>query len=415
MNLALKNGDLCQIPNKLNEYVENIFEIAKGNNFLSEESSINLSTNSPYLKEVVECIGKFKGKKYDYIVVIGIGGSNLGTKAIYDAIFGHFDLIEPERFPKIIFLDTTNGNYIHKLISLLKFNKNVFVNLVTKSGSTTESIVNFEVLMAKCPSIRNDLVVTTSKDNNLWESCQSKNIDLLSIPSKDGGRYSVFSGVGLLPLSLAGISVKELLGGAREALKKSIDPSATNPAVQSALYIYRNYTAGKNIYNHFYFNPELESLGKWQIQLLAESLGKEGKGFTPTISIGTTDLHSVMQLYVGGAKDKFFTLVSTKNTKNDITIETPFTIDKSFTGQLEGKTIDEVTKIILEGVKQTFVKKLLPFNEIILNEISERSLGEYMQFKMLETMYLGNLMNVNAFDQPDVEGYKSETRHLLEG
>ena len=82
---------------------------------------------------------------------------------------------------------------------------------------------------------------------------------------------------------------------------------------------------------------------------------------------------------------------------------------------MEGKTIDEVTKIILEGVKQTFVKKLLPFNEIILNEISERSLGEYMQFKMLETMYLGNLMNVNAFDQPDVEGYKSETRHLLEG
>lgn len=414
MNLAIKIPHCQENKNSLFLYAKQLKAINKLNGFQKPESSINLATNLDYLKEVLKCSIRHKSTKYDYVVVIGIGGSNLGTKAIYDAMYGYYDLLDTTRRPKAIFVDTVNGVYLDKIVNLLKTGKKVFINLVTKSGNTVESIANFEMLLHKLPELKNNLVVTTSRNNKLWTICESQGIDLLSIPNNVGGRFSVFSGVGILPLSILGVNIKNLLEGSKTALKKYLTDLPDNEAIKSAIFINSNYKNGKNIYNHFFFKPELESVGKWQIQLLAESLGKSGQGFTPTLSIGTNDLHSVMQLNLGGPKDKFFSVVSIKKDSNKGNLlPNILPLEHELSDQIKNRSLDEINNLILQGVKNTFIEKKISYSHFELKDISETAIGEYMQFKMLETMYLGKLLNVNTFDQPDVEEYKLKTRNLM--
>ena len=146
---------------------------------------------------------------------------------------------------------------------------------------------------------------------------------------------------------------------------------------------------------------------------MGESVGKDGKGITPTVSIGSTDLHSMGQLYLGGIKDKFFTFISAENKGADISVPQEPLLE--ILNEVEEKTTSEIMDAILGGVKIAFLKNDLPFMEIILDDISPHSLGQFMQLKMMEMMFLGNLMGVNAFDQPSVESYKQETRKILTG
>ncbi len=405
----------AEAPN-LEPYIERLNKVAETDNYMYEESSINLPFDENILEKILKLKQKYASPKLKYIIDIGIGGSNLGTKAIYDALYGCFDVVEPNRYPKMIFADTNDPAFIYKLYEFLRTNvkdpREMVINAVSKSGKTTETIVNLDIIATNVPFAKDRLIITTAYNSELWKASRSLDLDCLPIPNKVGGRFSVFSSVGLFPLACLGVDLSELLKGAMEARKECLNRNVLrNPAAISSIIIFSNYIKGKLINNQFFFHPELESLGKWYRQLMGESIGKDGKGITPTVSIGSVDLHSMGQLYLGGIKDKFFTFISTQNPKNDISVPQEPLLE--ILSQVEEKSTSEVMNAILGGVKAAFLKHDLPFMEIILDDISLNSLGQYMQFKMVEMMMLGKLFGVNAFDQPSVESYKQETRKIL--
>lgn len=417
--------DTAQIDSKeLNDqfsnllpYISKLQNIANQKEYATHESSINLPFDETLLKQVMEMKDQMVSPKLKYIIDIGIGGSNLGTKAVYDAIYGYYDVLNPTRYPKIIFADTNDSEYLANIQAFLLKNvqnpEEVLINAISKSGGTTESIANLEILAGCVKDFKERLVVTSNENTVLWKLAKDKNISVLAIPEKVGGRYSVLTAVGLFPLAASGINILSLLEGAMEARKKGLSEELNiNNSALSAILLFLNYSNGKLINDSFFFHPELESLGKWYRQLMGESLGKQGKGITPTVSIGSTDLHSMGQLYLGGPKDKFFSFIWGEHKELDVLIPRKLLFPTVLDGVVN-KSAEEIMSAIYEGIKITYKAKNVPFVEIVLEDIDEKSIGEFFQFKMIEMMYLGKLLNVNPFNQPDVESYKLETKRIL--
>ncbi len=426
----VSEAEIANLSKKLIPYASHLGEAVKSGNYDAPESSINLPSDDELFGKVLELKKSLAIEKLKYIVVVGIGGSNLGTQAIYDALCGYADLFTPDRFPKMIFVDTNNVSFLRELMTFLDkkliIKEEVVINVISKSGGTIETMANAEVLIGelqkKFPGILNQVVVTTDFESKLWKIAQVKKIATLAIPKSVGGRYSVFSAVGLFPLALLGVDIEGFRAGALEAraVSLTLDP-LRNPALISASILYTHYKVGKNINDNFFFNSELESLGKWYRQLMGESIGKEKDlkgnvvkvGITPTVSIGSTDLHSMGQLYYGGPKDKITTFMYVEDTdkSKEIPIHQQF-FAEAVSG-IEGRSLSYIMGAIFRGVKTSYAQHTMPFTEIVIDEISARSLGEYMQFKMIEIMYLAQLLEVNDFDQPAVELYKNEVRKIL--
>lgn len=426
----ISDNEINKIGKKLLPYVDHLIKVSNSRNYDFPESSINLPFDKELLKEV-ESLNKIKNSpKLKYIIVIGIGGSNLGAQAIYDSIYSHFDVLENYRLPKIIFADTIDPEFMERLISLLskRINdpKEFLIIPISKSGTTMETVVNLETIYNTANkyffSVDERIIAVTDFESKLWKLAKEKNISTICIPEIVGGRYSVFSAVGLVPLSLVDIDIEALLEGARQmrslCLSKDI---LKNPALISAIISYIQFSKGKHINNSFFFKPAFNSIGKWYRQLTAESIGKEkdvnGKiintGITPIISIGSTDLHSILQLYLGGQKDKMTTFISVRK---DIDVSVPKEL--SWNGLLDivkGRSLKDVTHAELLGTQIAYKNRKIPFINIELESSSEKSLGKFLQFKMIEMMYLAKLMDVDAFDQPTLEEYKIETRKILGG
>jgi glucose-6-phosphate isomerase len=425
--VLLSEKELKHTTASLVGYHRHIQKVQQKGGYEFDEGSVNLTSDSNLLKEVQILVKKKKTSGLKYVVVVGIGGSNLGTMAVYDALKGKLDQLDSKRFPKVVFVDTVSPLLLQQtqeILKQIKHKKEIIINVISKSGATTETMVNFEVLYhelsKKISGLTERVVVTTDHGSDLWNMAKERKFALLEIPKKVGGRYSVFSPVGLFPLLCADIKITKLLQGARdfclESTKNKVEKSV---AAQSASLLYLQYKAGNIINDNFFFNPELESLGKWYRQLMGESIGKEyaleGKevrvGITPTVSIGSTDLHSMAQLYFGGPRNKFFTLVYAP-AKTSPRVPGKLHLAGVVEG-IKGKKVSDIMTAIYEGVKISFQKNKIPFAEIQLSELSEYSLGMFMQFKMLEIMYLAQLFQVNAFDQPNVEEYKQVTKTLL--
>ncbi|MFP4567708.1 MAG: hypothetical protein ACLFN8_02070 [Candidatus Woesearchaeota archaeon] len=377
----------------------------------SDYSSLLVPNDKEILKNVSRVLKS--RKSYDYMVVVGIGGSNLGALAVLDAVCGkHFNSLGKK---KVFFADTVDSDNLSSILKMLEGEKFLLV-LISKSGTTTESVANFNVLLKKIPvSERKERVIAiTDKGSALDKYALLNGFDVLFIPKKVGGRYSVFTAVGLLPLMFAGVGVSKLLRGANAAIE-SFDKN--NFAFRGALDLYGAILSGKSIVDLFLFSNDLESLGKWYRQLVGESLGKKLSldkkvvftGITPTVSIGSTDLHSVGQLYLGGPRDKFTSFVSLNKTARVVVPK----LKSSILESLENLTFAEIMDAILEGTMLAYKKNKLPFNHYVLEDKSAFEVGFFMQTKMLEVMILAHLMNVNPFDQPSVEDYKIETRKLL--
>ena len=404
----------------LTAYTARLKDAAQKIYYTQPESSLRLPFDEQILKEVQRVTTSIKTNTLQYVVVIGIGGSNLGTQAVYDAVAGSMNLLV-DRLPKLLFLDTVSDEKmtaVTRTLERLPKKDDFAVILISKSGTTTETIVNTEVLWVFLQEHfgdpRSRFVAITDEGSKLWNQAGEKKITRLSIPSIIGGRYSVFNAVGLLPLFLSGINVDDLIDGAREAVQDNTNDDLTiNTALVSALITDHHRRAGRTIYNNFLFSPKLESLGKWYRQLIAESLGKDGKGITPIVSIGSTDLHSQAQLYFAGPDDKYTSLLYSMS--GDVNQVPQHPALPGLVPDIQNKSLEQVMKAIVGGVKATYEKLERPYVEIDLEGVNPYELGYYLQWRMIEVMYLAQLMNVNAFDQPEVELYKTETRKLLKG
>lgn len=424
----INQQNILDVQASLKPYIEQLQKVAYSHTYDASESSINLPSDAALLKTVLEMKQAKTTDALKYIIDIGIGGSNLGAKAVYDAFFGQYDVLEPNRFPKIIFLDTTNEQFLSSALSLINTIQNpneLIVNAISKSGGTTETIANLEIILDSLlkkfgEAAMERCIITTDEGSKLWEAADKQNIAVLPIPKQVGGRFSVFSAAGLFPLACCGVNIESLLKGAGD-MKMQCIQETENPALISAAVTYNHSKKGKNISDSFFFLPQLESVGKWYRQLTGESLGKEHNlegnivhtGITPTVSIGSTDLHSVGQLYLGGPKDKITTFIYSNN--NPSKIKVPSTLKLPLVQGIENKSPSEIMYAIREGVKAAYKKQGLPFMELAFENVNEYELGAFFQFKMIEIMYLGKLMNVNTFDQPHVELYKTETKKILGG
>lgn len=403
----------------LKPYIKYLEENAKLNNYEADEASMNLPFDTNLSETVINLAKEKVSPKLKYLILIGIGGSNLGTKAIYDAFFGFYDILQPKRSPKIIFLDTQDEEVLFKTIELirsLESKEEVLVNAISKSGGTTETIANLEVIYNALTETFGEcadrIVITTDEGSKMQEVAIEKKMDYLTIPKKVGGRFSVFSAVGMFPFAVLGFNIVDIIKGSQEAREMALSNEIEeNYALISAVILFIHSKAGKNINDNFIFLPQLESLGKWYRQLMGESIGKERKGITPTVSVGSTDLHSVGQLYLGGPKDKITTFIYGDKVKYEVNV--PSKSAFKLIDVISDKPIHTIMNSIVEGTKIAYKKQELPYMEIVLDSVCEIELGRFMQFKMMEMMFLGKLLEVNTFDQPHVELYKVETKKIL--
>lgn len=389
-------------------YLAELQTIYTQKNYAAQEASVCLPGDKTMLK-AIEQVREVVGSHIKAAIVIGIGGSNLGTKALYEAGVG-------ATLP-LFFLDTCDAWTMDAvLVSIQKLGITTWSELavvcVSKSGNTTETIANFSSLIPTLttllgPVVRSSIVIIADEGTNAQSFAQESGYSFLSIPSKVGGRYSVFSAVGLFPLLLAGVPIDTLRLGAQMQLEA--DCSTNSMAGLYASFLYSQLQQGKTIHDFFIFEPRLETLGKWLKQLYAESLGKDKKGMLPTVSMGSNDLHSVLQFYLGGN----IQLVTTFIAAGDQSTHAASSVGASLVNGIEGKTLTTIKQTILEAVKNTYTQHSIAYASITLEDVRAQTLGAFLQFHMTTVMILGRLMEVNAFNQPDIQLYKKELHALL--
>ncbi len=424
---TISTKELQRIGELLQPEIEQMNHALK-EGYQNDRASICLCDDHQQMRTIQKVVAEKKALKPEYLIVVGIGGSNLGTIAVQEALFGkRYNPLRPSL--KILYADTVDPQLIQDIIAIiepvLKQGKNVLINAISKSGGTTETLANFQVLLNVLKKYKKHhesyVVLTTDKNSALWSFAQKHQYSVLEIPKKVGGRYSVFSPVGLFPLGMIGVNIADVLAGVHLMRDRCLSTNILqNAAALSAALLYLHKQQGKTIHNLFLFSTDLESVGKWYRQLMSESIGKQYnrngdqvfEGITPLVSIGPTDLHSTLQLYLGGPNDKFTTFVRIKRMQPNVPIP-PDSDVSPLLPVIQTKTLAEIMNAILQGVQASYKKAHRPFVEINLPDCSEQSIGQLLQMKMMEMMYLGYLLQVNPFDQPNVEDYKMETKKNL--
>ncbi len=260
----------------------------------------------------------------------------------------------------------------------------------------------------------------TDADSPLASIARKNSYNLLEIPKKVGGRFSVFTAVGLFPLALLGIDVALFCKGAHDWLHEFLKKEAADDdAAQSALMLYAHFKAGYTVHALFVFSPDLLMLGNWYKQLIGESLGKKydrqgnevESGFTPLVSVGTVDLHSVVQLYLAGPRTTVTTFIDVA-LENDSLIIPENELSNLLPG-LAGRSVTFTKKALFSGVTQAYINEGRPCMVVSLKEKSSYAIGSFMMMKMVETLYLARLWNINPFDQPAVELYKKYAHIIM--
>lgn len=388
---------------------------AADNGYADARASINLSVDEKLHAAVKQAAKQYENA--DALVVIGIGGSNLGTQAVHQALHGnHHNQL---RTPAVYFADTVDAQDLADLQATLKKHydrgERVVLCAISKSGSTTETIANLELLLEthkrRAENWAQDTIIITGENSKLDGYAQQHEIQTLHIPANVGGRYSVLSPVGLLPLSITGADTDQLLAGARQARKDTLIDAEDNPAAKRAATRHEQLQQGKNVHELFVFAKNLEGIGRWARQLYAESLGKDGRGFTPTVAVGSTDLHSVAQLRLDGDDHAHTTFVGVQHAPTLTLGE-----DQEFEAlvkDLQGKPLATIMSAIQQATQHAYQQAGRSYDTITLAQLDEHSIGYFLQLLMSETMLLAAMLEINAFDQPAVETYKKRTRELL--
>jgi len=336
-----------------------------------------------------------KFKKFQTVIIIGMGGSILGTKAIYS-------FLKHKIKKKFIFIDNLDQSFLNKIKKKYKLSNALFL-IVSKSGNTNETIINlgyFRPFLKKS----NVIIISENKNNILSSVAKRNGFNFVKHNPSIGGRYSVFSEVGMLPAYLMGLkpgdfkkNLPRFLNN-RKILPDSIKRLSKLKIKRSKVLILFNYV------------PELNDFMFWCQQLLAESLGKNKKGFIPVVSNAPKDHHSLLQLYLDGPRDKIFYVFSS-NTKKNLKINSSFFGEK--VRYLNKKTYHDVKLSQKNAFIQALKENKTSFREIIIKRFNEDTLGKLFLLLIFETIILGKMMKTNPFDQPAVEKVKILTRRFL--
>ena len=390
----------------------------KGNDFLGW-LHLPSSITDAALKDIQDTAGYFRSQ-CEAAVIIGIGGSYLGAKAVIDALSGSFDSLNNKK-PLIVYAGHQIGeDYLHELSEFLN-NKSFGIINISKSGTTTEPALAFRLLrmqLEKAVGIKEAqkrIVAITDKERGALRTLADREgYKTYVIPDDVGGRYSVLTPVGLLPIAIAGIDVRQLVAGAvamEKATGKNI-PFAENPAAIYAAVRNELYRHGKKIEILANFNSKLHYVAEWWKQLYGESEGKENRGIFPAAVDFTTDLHSMGQWIQEGERSIFETVLSIAQTR--YTLEVPKDEeDLDGLNYLAGKRIDYVNKMAELGTQQAHVAGGVPNIRIEIPELNEYYLGQLLYFFERACGISGYLLGVNPFDQPGVEAYKKNMFALL--
>ncbi len=356
-----------------------------------------------------------KLKKYDDILFLGTGGSSLGGKTLVE--ISNY-LYSEKNLPRIHFFENIEKNTILRKLKSINFN-NTAVVVISKSGETIETISQFFFVRDffrrnKIPLLNKVIVITENKQSSLKKIQEACNFDYLDHPKTVGGRFSVFSIVGLLPASLNKFKIEDFCQGARNFL------STISKGKQFDRLFYPVYSLCKNhkkinMSILMPYSDALYNLSFWYRQLWGESIGKKRKGITPINALGTVDQHSQLQLYLDGPRDKFFTIIGKKKIDSFKSLDCSYSDKKQKYLPLNGKSLEQLFFAEMHATIQTLKDQKLPIRTLFLNEFSEIELGNLMMFFFLETIMGCYLLKINPFDQPAVEKGKKLALEYLDG
>lgn len=441
INYCCKNADSSvvgkehglDIQKEFQNYKEKIAEIVSDIYAIKDKSGqwlkwMNLGYNHELVTEINEYAQSVKGQ-FDNLLILGIGGSSLGGICVTEAILKpYWNLLDKEArngMPRIFFLDNIDPDQINGLLDMLNL-KNTLVNVITKSGNTAETMSAFMIVKSKLEkelgaSYKNNIVATTDQSKGILRKIATEEeFKTFIVPDDVGGRFSIFSAVGLLPFALVGVDISELLRGVRkmdaELQKTNIDD---NIAAQNALIHYLMDKNGKNISVMMPYSSRLKFVADWYVQLWAESLGKEvdldGKivhaGPTPLKALGATDQHSQVQLYNEGPNDKLISFIRVG--KFDTELKIPCVYEDSELGYLCGRTVNDLMNAEADATRVAVTDYNRPNITLTLPVINEYYLGQLLYMLEVQTAIAGALYNINTFNQPGVEQGKNYTYALM--
>jgi glucose-6-phosphate isomerase len=410
------------------EYISAHGKVSQGYKQLSEKSGpgsewlgwrdILANPNDAILEEI-ESLANLIRSDADIFIVCGIGGSYLGAKAIIDALKPHF----ASNGPEILYAGHhMGGKYLEELLQHIKApktdgsQKKVYVNVISKSGSTLETALSFRAIRSTLESMYSDaaanhIICTTSDEGGILNQLiDAKGYKKFVIPNDIGGRFSVLTPVGLIPIAVAGIDIKALYYGAVAAYNRyeeDIEDIIEYTSLRNALH-----KAGKTIDVISCFEPELASFGGWIQQLMGESEGKEGKGIFPTVASFSTDLHSLGQFIQQGKRSLMETFLIVENSFSSIEVET-LEGDDDKLNYLAGKTFHDINTKARLGTTEAHQDGNVPIINLSMETLNEENLGALIYFFELATGVFVYSLGVNPFNQPGVEDYKKAMYRLL--
>ena len=394
-------------------------ETGAGNDFLGWQH-LPSTIGEAEIADCLDVVNRWREKAIDLVVVIGIGGSYLGAKAAIEALGHSFAGRLGSRGMNVVFAgENLSEDYMAELLDLIRVSNAACV-VISKSGTTTEPAVAFRLVKNRLEEIygkagaRERIVAVTDKARGALKALSDQEgYRTFVIEDNIGGRFSVLTPVGLVPIALAGFDIGALVRGARDAEKALGIRQADNPAVRYAAMRNLLYDAGKKIELFASFNPKFRYLGEWLKQLFGESEGKDGKGIFPASVIFTTDLHSMGQYVQDGERLLFETVITVENAGRDLTIP-PDPQDLDGLNYLAGKHVEHCNRMAQLGTKMAHIDGGVPNLEIRIEKLDEYHLGQLFYFFEKACGISAYVLGVNPFDQPGVEAYKKNMFKLLE-
>lgn len=391
----------------------------KGNDFLGW-IDLPEELDESFLNSVKACASKLADKS-EIIVVTGIGGSYLGARAVIDALNHQFANLLPGKAPLVLYAGQNIGeDYLTELMEVLD-QKDYSVIVISKSGTTTEPAIAFRLLKnhieekyGKKEAVSRIVAITDKEKGALKEVANKEGYDTFIVPDDVGGRYSVLTPVGLLPIAAAGFDISELVRGAQDMRSLVLEENSMdkNPVMLYAAARNALYRKGKTIEIMVSYLPNLYYITEWWKQLYGESEGKENKGIFPAGVGFTTDLHSMGQYIQDGLRNIFETVISVEKTKHSLLIPKD-EVNADKLNYLAGRNIDQVNKMAELGTLIAHVDGGVPNIRINIPEVNEYYLGQLIYFFEMACAVSGYILGVNPFDQPGVEAYKKNMFALL--